>query len=115
MITSKAPPNWSPRSLQAASATTSAKSSMPIAATASVSTSSGACSNGEVDWFVLHEGRYEPLAPASDGLLRSRVFPGLWLDPAALIRGELAMVLAVVEQGVNSPEHAEFAARLRGT
>jgi len=36
----------------------------------------------EVDWFVLHEGRYEPLPPAADGLLRSTVFPGLWLDPA---------------------------------
>jgi len=54
----------------------------------------------EVDWFVLHEGRYEPLPPAADGLLRSTVFPGLWLDPAALIRGDLATVLAVVQQGL---------------
>ncbi|MFI5458173.1 MAG: Uma2 family endonuclease [Isosphaerales bacterium] len=67
----------------------------------------------DVDWFVLHEGRYEPLAPASDGLLRSQVFPGLWLDPAALIRGDLATVLAVVQQGVSSPEHSDFAAGLR--
>jgi Uma2 family endonuclease len=69
----------------------------------------------EVDWFVLHEGRDEPLPPAPDGLLRSTVFPGLWLDPAALIRGDLATVLAVAQQGLNSPEHADFAAGLRKT
>ena len=67
-----------------------------------------------IDWFVLREGRYEPLAPGADGILRSEVFPGLWLDPAALLRGDLATVLAVVRQGVDSPEHAAFAARLRG-
>jgi Uma2 family endonuclease len=68
-----------------------------------------------IDWFVLHEGAYELLHPAHDGILRSRVFPGLWLDPAALIEGDLATVLAVVHQGVNSPEHAEFVAKLRTT
>jgi Uma2 family endonuclease len=67
----------------------------------------------EIDWFVLDLGRYEPLRPATDGLLRSRVFPGLWLDPAALIRGDLATVLAVVQQGLSSPEHADFVAGLR--
>jgi Uma2 family endonuclease len=67
----------------------------------------------QVDWFVLREGRYEPLAPAPDGSLRSTVFPGLWLDPAALLRGDLAAVLALVQQGLASPEHAEFVARLR--
>jgi Uma2 family endonuclease len=66
-----------------------------------------------IDWFVLREGRYEPLPPAADGILRSTVFPGLWLDPAALLRGDLATVLAVVQQGLTSPEHAAYAARLR--
>jgi Uma2 family endonuclease len=68
----------------------------------------------EVDWFVLREGKYEPLSPGADGLLRSEVFPGLWLDPAALLRGDLAAVLAVVQQGLASPVHAAFAARLQG-
>jgi Uma2 family endonuclease len=68
----------------------------------------------EVDWFALRDGRYEPLAPSADGILRSTKFPGLWLDPAALLRGDVTVVLAVVQQGLNSPEHADFAARLRG-
>ena len=66
----------------------------------------------QIDWFVLREGAYERLAPAPDGSLRSTVFPGLWLDPAALVRGDLPAVLALVQQGLASPEHAEFAARL---
>lgn len=68
-----------------------------------------------VDWFVLREGRFERLEPAEDGLLRSTIFPGLWLDPAALVRGDAATVLAVVQRGVASPEHAEFVAKLNPT
>jgi Uma2 family endonuclease len=66
----------------------------------------------QLDWFVLREGAYERLDPAPDGSLRSTVFPGLWLDPAALLRGDLPTVLALVQQGLASPEHAAFAARL---
>ena len=66
----------------------------------------------EVDWFVLREGQYERLALGSDGLLRSEVFMGLWLDPAALVRNDLATALAAVQQGLSSPEHAAFVARL---
>ena len=29
------------------------------------------------------------LSPEADGTLRSTVFPGLWLDPSALLRGDL--------------------------
>ena len=65
-----------------------------------------------VDWFVLRAGQYEPLPVDTEGLLRSEVFPGLWLDPAALLRGDLATVLAVVQRGLASPEHAAFVARL---
>lgn len=61
-----------------------------------------------IDWFVLRDGQYERLAPGDDGILRSEVFPGLWLDPAALLRHDLATVLSTVQQGVASPEHAAF-------
>ena len=53
-----------------------------------------------IDWFVLREGRYEPVVPADDGIIRSTVFAGLWLDLAALLRGDLATVLAVVQRGL---------------
>ncbi len=65
-----------------------------------------------VDWFVLREGVYRSLEPDSKGLLKSEVFPGLWLDAAALLRGDLAAVLKVVEEGIASPEHAGYVTRL---
>jgi Uma2 family endonuclease len=67
----------------------------------------------EVDWFILRQGRFDRLLAGADGLLRSEVFPGLWLDADALVRGDLARVLAVVQLGVASPEHAAFVARLQ--
>ena len=66
----------------------------------------------DVRWFVLAEGRYDRLPPDADGLLRSRVFPGLWLDPAALVGGDMARVLDVARAGTASPEHAAFARTL---
>jgi Uma2 family endonuclease len=68
----------------------------------------------QVDWFVNRDGRFEPLPPSADGIFRSTVFPGLWLDPAALVQGEKAVVKAVLQRGLESPEHAEFVARLAG-
>lgn len=53
-----------------------------------------------IDWFVLRDDEFVPQAPDAEGLLRSATFPGLWLDPEALLRGDLARVLAVVQQGL---------------
>jgi Uma2 family endonuclease len=69
-------------------------------------------SDREIDWFVLRDGQYQRLAPWPDGILHSTAFPGLWLDAGALVRGDLATVLAVVERGLTSSEHAEFVTRL---
>ena len=66
-----------------------------------------------VDWFVLREDRYERQTPDAEGLLRSEIFPGLWLDPAALVRGDLAGVLAVLQGGLASPDHSAFVAKLQ--
>ena len=66
----------------------------------------------EIDWYANRGGRFERMLPQADGILRSEVFPGLWLDPVALIRGDVNAVLAVVQHGLNTPEHAEFVARL---
>ena len=65
-----------------------------------------------VDWFVLREGRYERLPLSSANVYQSEVFPGLRLDPAALIRNDLTTVLNVLNQGPATPEHAAFAAAL---
>ncbi len=61
-----------------------------------------------IDWFVLRGGRYERLEPGDDGIYRSEVFPGLWLDWQALLAGNTQKVFSVLRQGLNSPEHAKF-------
>jgi Uma2 family endonuclease len=66
-----------------------------------------------VDWFILRKGEYVRLPANPAGIYESEVFPGLWLDAAALIRSDLPTVLRVLEQGIASPEHAAFVARLQ--
>jgi len=66
-----------------------------------------------VDWFVLRDGEYARLSPGPDGIYRSETFPGLWLDPEALVGKDLAAVIEVLNRGLADPSHAAFAARLR--
>lgn len=66
-----------------------------------------------LDWFVWREGVYESLQPDESRLLRSEVFPGLWLQTTAFWAGDLAGMLAAVQQGLASEEHAAFVAGLR--
>ena len=66
----------------------------------------------EVRWHVLQGGRLVAVPPDADGFYRSRVFPGLWLDPAALLARDTRRLRAVVDQGLATAEHAEFVARL---
>ncbi len=65
-----------------------------------------------IDWFVLRGGRYELLAPPEAPVMRSEAFPGLWLDPLALLRDDMPAVLRKLDQGLASPEHAAFVARI---
>lgn len=62
-------------------------------------------------WWELHEGEYRELAPAGDGMLKSGVFPGLWLNAGALLRGDVKAVLAALRRGLDSPEHHAFVAQ----
>ena len=61
-------------------------------------------------WWELREGEYQELGLAADGLLKSPVFPGLWLDATALLRGDMRTVLATLRRGMDSPEHHAFLA-----
>jgi Uma2 family endonuclease len=70
---------------------------------------------GAVDWFALRPTGYELLPVGADGIVRSEVFPGLWLDPAALVAGDGPALLRAAQLGHGSPEHAEFVRRLAAT
>ena len=56
--------------------------------------------DGELDWFRLVEGKYVQLPLNERGIICSEIFPGLWLDKQALLTGDLAKVLAVLQQGM---------------
>ena len=66
-----------------------------------------------IDWFGLHGRRFRRQRPDHAGVYRSRILPGLWLDPEALIEGHLDRVIAVLDQGLASPEHATFVEQLQ--
>lgn len=69
----------------------------------------------QASWFILRDGVFVPHPPGPDGIFRSEVFPGLWLDPTAFFAEDLDRLIAVLDEGLATPEHAAFAARLTGT
>jgi Uma2 family endonuclease len=65
-----------------------------------------------VDWWALQEGSYVALPANEQGIIASRVFPGLWLNVPALLADDMPQVLATLQQGLATPEHAAFVERL---
>jgi Uma2 family endonuclease len=63
-------------------------------------------------WRVLGNGSYVAQTLPADGILRSRVFPGLWLDVAAFWADDGAKILTVLNAGLASEEHQRFVERL---
>ena len=66
----------------------------------------------QIHWFALEQGDYLELKPRSNAVIRSRVFPGLWLDVRALLAGDEDKVSRTLERGIKSAEHAAFVKRL---
>ena len=66
----------------------------------------------QVFWFVRQRGKYKEVALPADGVFRSREFPGLWLDAEAVLGNDRQRVLAALRQGLATPEHAAFLAKL---
>jgi hypothetical protein len=56
--------------------------------------------DGEFDWFRLTNEEYIKLEPNSEGIICSQIFPGLWLDRDALLAGDLAKALEVLQLGI---------------
>ena len=64
--------------------------------------------DGELDWFRLTEGNYILLESNSQGIIKSQVFPGLWLDKQAMLTENLAKVIEILQQGLTTVEHQNF-------
>lgn len=68
--------------------------------------------DNKIDWFSLQNDEYVSLESDADGVIKSLVFPGLWLDVTALLTGEMRKVLAVLQQGLKNQAHLEFVQNL---
>jgi Uma2 family endonuclease len=66
-----------------------------------------------VRWCVLQDGTYQEVTTDASGIFTSTVFPGLWLDAPALLRHDGRQVMATLQQGLETPEHAAFVQRLQ--
>jgi len=62
-------------------------------------------------WWELREEDYQEIAAGADGLLKSGIFPGLWLDTKALLGGDMKGVLGALRQGLDHPQHKQFVAK----
>ena len=70
---------------------------------------------GQIDWWQLVDDDYQLIEPDENGVLKSRVFPGLWLDPKALLEDDGARLLAVLNEGLASTDHTAFVEKLQKT
>jgi hypothetical protein len=65
----------------------------------------------EVAWFDFRARR--TLVQDSEGICRSRVFPGLWLAVPALLDQRQDELMATLRAGLQSPAHTSFVKRLK--
>lgn len=61
-------------------------------------------------WFDLRVG--QELSPDADGVYRIRTFPGLWIHGEALLARDFQRLMATLNAGLATKEHAEFVQRL---
>jgi hypothetical protein len=66
----------------------------------------------QVFWHIRRRGKFRVLPAGDDGIIRSEVFPGLWLDPEALLAADRKRLLAVLRRGMETTEHASFVRKL---
>ncbi len=67
-----------------------------------------------VEWRTWNDdsGEYDFLAAGTEGVAQSRVFPGLWLDVAALLDHDAARLLTKLKRGLASAAHRTFRKKL---
>lgn len=66
-----------------------------------------------LDWWHLVDDDYLPLPAGDDGILRSRLFPGLWLNPDALLKEDGARLLDTLHDGMESEDYKTYSATLK--
>jgi Uma2 family endonuclease len=65
-------------------------------------------------WFRLQAEEFVFIEPDADGMIRSSVFPGLWLNVPALLEGRMTEVLNELQAGIADLAHQAFVQDLAG-
>ena len=66
----------------------------------------------QIDWFSLENGKYKRFAANKQGIVESKVFPGLNLNITALLKYDLQRVLADLQAGMQTKKYAAFVKKL---
>ena len=66
-----------------------------------------------IRWFILQEEQYQEVAVDTDGVFKSAVFPGLWLDADALLQLDVSRVLETLRKGLTTQAHDTFVQQLQ--
>jgi Uma2 family endonuclease len=67
----------------------------------------------EVRWYTWQTEETQQIVADEQGVLRSQVLPGLYLQSTLFWKSDLAGVLEVLRKGLDTPEHAAFVKKLQ--
>jgi len=65
-----------------------------------------------LEWYVLRDDGFQLQLLPDDGIYRSEVFPGLWLNAAAMLQRDGKLVMKALNDGLATVEHANFVTQL---
>lgn len=68
--------------------------------------------DNQIDWFGLEKGKYKKFVGDKQGLIESKVLPGLRLNVKAILNDDLQKVLADLQNGLKSKKYKDFAKQL---
>lgn len=68
--------------------------------------------DNQIDWFGLEKGKYKKFVSDKQGIIESKVFPGLRLNVKAMLKDDLQKVLADLQKGLASSNYKSFVKRL---
>lgn len=66
----------------------------------------------QIDWFGLENGKYKKFTADKQGIIESKIFPGLRLNLEAMLKDDLQKVLADLQKGLKSKEYERFVEQL---
>lgn len=64
-------------------------------------------------WFHLENGDFAQLPQAKNGVIKSQIFPGLWLDTKAMLADNWPKILETLRRGMETDDYRVFAANLK--